>query len=152
MARSVNKVILVGNIGKDAETRFTKSGTPVSSFSIATSSRRKDGDEWVEDTQWHNVILWKQENVATYLTKGKQVYVEGRIQTRSYEDKEGKKVYTTEIVGEQVVLLGGQGKEESTTSAPAPAAKAAGAGNPRAGSSRKTSPPPAEVLDDDIPF
>ena len=94
---SVNKVILVGNLGRDAETKFTPSGASVTNFSIATTRRWKDqaSGEWKEQTDWHRVKYWRAENVANYLLKGKQVYVEGRLETRSYDDKDGKKVYTT---------------------------------------------------------
>ena len=112
-SRSVNKVILIGHLGKDAETRFTPSGTSMTKFSIATNRRVKDQQtgEWRDETDWANVVLWKAENVANYLTKGKQVYVEGRLQTRSYDDKDGKKQYMTEVVAEEVILLGGRGGE-----------------------------------------
>ena len=91
-SRSVNKVILIGNLGKDAESKFTPNGTSVATFSIATSWRQKDQQtgEWTDQTDWHNIKLWKSENVVPYLTKGTQVYVEGRLHTRSYE-KDGKK-------------------------------------------------------------
>src|ERR1700675_2778851 len=110
-SRSVNKVILVGHLGRDAETKFTPAGVAVTKFSVATNRRWKDqqSGEWKEETDWANVVLWRQENLANYSTKGKQVYVEGRLQTRSYEDKDGKKVYATEVVAEDVILLGGQG-------------------------------------------
>ncbi len=110
-SRSVNKVILIGHLGRDAETKFTPGGAAVTRFSVATNRRWKDKDsgEWKEETDWSNVVLWRSENLANYLTKGKQVYVEGRLQTRSYEDKDGKKVYATEVVAEDVILLGGQG-------------------------------------------
>ena len=110
-SRSVNKVILLGRLGRDAETKFTPGGAAVTRFSVATSRRWKDKDsgEWKEETDWSNVVLWRSENLANYLTKGKQVYVEGRLQTRSYEDKDGKKVYATEVVADDVILLGGQG-------------------------------------------
>ena len=110
MARSINKVILVGNLGKDAETQFTQSGTAVTRFSVATSRRWKDQqtDEWKEETNWTNVVVWRQEGLGQYLTKGKQIYVEGRLQTRSYEDKDGRKVYATEVVANDVLLLGGK--------------------------------------------
>src|SRR3954471_14321623 len=109
-SRSVNKVILIGNLGKDAESKFTPSGTSVATFSIATSSRQKDQQtgEWKEHTDWHNIVLWRAENVAPYLTKGTQVFVEGRLQTRNYENKEGRKVYVTEVVAEELILLGGR--------------------------------------------
>jgi single-strand DNA-binding protein len=108
-SRSVNKVILLGNLGKDAETKFTTSGTAKTTFTLATSRRWKDqqSGEWKEETEWHNLVMWKAENVATYLTKGKKVYIEGRIQTRNYEDKDGQKRYFTDIVVEELVLLGG---------------------------------------------
>ena len=108
-SRSVNKVILVGHLGRDAETKFTPGGAAVTRFSVATNRRWKDKDsgEWKEETDWSNVVLWRSENLANYLTKGKQIYVEGRLQTRSYEDKDGKKVYATEVVADDVILLGG---------------------------------------------
>ena len=114
-SRSVNKVILLGNLGKDAETKFTPSGTAVTKFTIATGRRWKDqqSGEWKEETDWHNVVLWRAENLANYLLKGKQVYVEGRLQTRSYEDKDGKKQWFTEVVAEVVILLGGRAGEAS---------------------------------------
>lgn len=110
-SRSVNKVILIGHLGRDAETKFTPGGAAVTRFSVATNRRWKDKDsgEWKEETDWSNIVLWRSESLANYLTKGKQVYVEGRLQTRSYEDKDGKKVYATEVVAEDVILLGGQG-------------------------------------------
>ena len=110
-SRSVNKVILIGHLGRDAETKFTPGGAAVTRFSVATNRRWKDqqSGEWKEETDWSNVVLWRSENLANYLTKGKQVYVEGRLQTRSYEDKDGKKVYATEVVAEDVILLSGQG-------------------------------------------
>jgi len=111
MARSVNKVILLGRLGKDAETRFTPSGVPRTTFSMATDRRWKDQQtgEWKEETDWHNVVIWRRENVANFLTKGKQIYVEGRIQSRSYDDKDGNKRYITEVVADDVVLLGDRG-------------------------------------------
>ena len=110
-SRSVNKVILVGNLGKDAETKFTAGGSAVSRFSVATTRSWKDKstDEMKEETNWTNVVLWSREKLANYLTKGKQVYVEGRLQSRSYDDKDGKKIYTTEVVADDVLLLGGRG-------------------------------------------
>src|SRR6185369_1148734 len=111
-SRSVNKVILVGHLGRDAETSFTPSQVSVTKFSVATNRRWKDqqSGEWKEETDWTRVVLWRAENLAPYLTKGKQVYVEGRLQTRSYEDKDGKKVYATDVVADDVILLGGRGE------------------------------------------
>src|SRR5262252_5365167 len=110
MTRSVNKVIVLGHLGKDADTNFTPSGVAVTKFSVATSRRWKDSqsNEWKEETDWHNIVLWRSENLANYLTKGKPVYVEGRLQTRSYEDRDGAKRCVTEIVADGVILLGGQ--------------------------------------------
>jgi len=154
-SRSVNKVILVGNLGRDAETRFTSGGAARTTFSIATGRRWKDQQtgEWKEETDWHNVVLWRQENLANYLTKGKQVYVEGRLQTRSYEDKDGKKVYTTEVVAEDVVLLGGRGADaggaEESASQAAPAPRASQRPAPRA---PEEPAPEYGATDDDVPF
>ena len=107
-SRSVNKVILLGHLGKDAETRFTSGGASVTTFSIATNRRWKDQQtgEWKDQTDWHNIVLWRQENVGQFLTKGKQVYVEGRLQTRRWEDQEGKKHFTTEVVANEMIMLG----------------------------------------------
>jgi single-strand DNA-binding protein len=115
-SRSVNKVLLIGNLGRDAETKYTPSGAPVTRFAIATTRSWKDQqtNEWKEETNWTNVVLWRQENLANYLTKGKQIYVEGRLQTRSYDDKDGKKVYSTEVVADEVILLGGRGEGSSS--------------------------------------
>jgi len=151
-SRSVNKVILVGHLGRDAETAYTASQVPVTKFSVATNRRWKDQQtgEWKEETNWTNVVLWRSENVAPYLTKGKQVYIEGRLQTRSYDDKEGKKVWTTEVIAEDVILLGGRGEgappdesfsQEGMRSAPRPRQAAAPA-----------APPGGGVTDDDVPF
>jgi single-strand DNA-binding protein len=111
-SRSINKVILIGHLGRDAETAYTASQVAVTKFSVATNRRWKDqqSGEWKEETNWTNVVLWRGENVSPYLTKGKQIYVEGRLQTRSYDDKDGKKVWTTEVVAEDVILLGGRGE------------------------------------------
>jgi single-strand DNA-binding protein len=111
-SRSVNKVILIGNLGRDAETKFTPGGVSVTKFSVATSRRWKDQQtgEWKDESNWTDVVLWRAENLANYLLKGKQVYVEGRLQTRSYDDKDGKKVWKTDVIAEEVILLGGGGR------------------------------------------
>jgi single-strand DNA-binding protein len=160
-SRSVNKVILIGHLGKDAETKFTPSGVACTKFSIATNRRWKDqqSGEWKEETDWANVVLWRQENVGTYLTKGKQVYVEGRLQTRSWDDKDGKKQYMTEVVADEVILLGGRGDSGGGS---------AGGGDfsqqpvsaPRSAPPPKPKPAPAAedtsfdqgITDDDVPF
>jgi single-strand DNA-binding protein len=167
MARSVNKVILIGNLGKDAETKFTPSGVSVSRFSIATTRRIKDNNtgDWKDMTDWNNVVLWRNENVASFLTKGKQVYVEGRLETRSYDDKDGNKRYTTEVVADEVILLGGRGGDgeggggsygasggQGLTSAPRSASQRmspqSGGGKP-AGGADDFDP---GISDEDVPF
>jgi single-strand DNA-binding protein len=106
---SVNKVMLVGNLGRDAEVRYTPGGAPVASFSIATTENwtSKDGEKH-EQTEWHRIVLWgkQAETLQPYLVKGKQIFVEGRLQTRQWE-KEGQKHYTTEVKADRIVLLGG---------------------------------------------
>jgi single-strand DNA-binding protein len=157
-SRSVNKVILIGNLGRDAETKFTPSGASVTKFAVATTRSWKDqqSNEWKEETNWTNVVLWRQENLANYLTKGKQVYVEGRLQARSYDDKDGKKVYTTEVVAEEVILLGGRGESSGGYESGGQAAGARAGGGQSRG---KTAPSGDEdpyggmgVTDDDVPF
>jgi single-strand DNA-binding protein len=150
-SRSVNKVILIGNLGRDAETRFTPAGIARTTFSVATSRRWKDQQtgEWKEETDWHNVVLWRRENLANYLTKGQQVYVEGRLQTRSYDDRDGNKRYTTEVVADDVILLGGRGEvppEEAYEQPPA-RTRAAAPAQPS-----EPSPFDAGITDDDVPF
>lgn len=161
MARSVNKVLLIGNLGKDAETKFTPSGSAVTRFSVATKRSWKDqaSGDWKEETNWTNVTVWKQEKLANYLTKGKQVYVEGRLQTRSYDDKDGKKVYATDVVADEVILLGSRGEGEGGgEGAPAGARSSAGAGNrPRSSGAPAGGAPEDDfgamsISDDDIPF
>ena len=158
-SRSVNKVILIGNLGRDAETKFTASGAAVTRFAVATTRSWKDqqSNEWKEETNWTNVVLWRQENLANYLMKGKQVYIEGRLQTRSYDDKDGKKVYATEVVAEEVILLGGRGESAGGYEASGQAAGARAGGGPNRG---RAATPAAEddtygglgVTDDDVPF
>jgi single-strand DNA-binding protein len=111
---SVNKVILVGNLGKDPELRYTPSGTAVATFSLATTDRFKGKDgQQQEKTEWHNIVAWKglAEICGKYLHKGKQVYLEGRIQSRSYDDRDGNKRYITEIVADQMQMLGKAGDD-----------------------------------------
>ena len=106
---SVNKVILVGNVGKDPETRYLDEGTAISKFPMATSETYKNrAGERVSNTEWHNVVLWRglAQVAEKYVKKGTQLYIEGRIKTRSYDDADGNKKYITEIVGDQMQLLG----------------------------------------------
>ena len=155
-SRSVNKVILVGHLGRDAETKFTTGGTAKTTFSVATSRRWKDQQtgEWKEETDWHNIVLWRSENLANYLTKGKQVYVEGRLQTRSYEDKDGKKVFFTEVVAEDVLLLSSRGAEGVAAGSEAPMASAPRGPQrvPAAPAEEGPAPGSGPITDDDVPF
>jgi single-strand DNA-binding protein len=111
---SVNKVILVGNVGKDPETRYLEGGTAVCSFPLATSEtyRNRDGEK-VTNTEWHNVVLWRglAEVAEKYVRKGSQLYIEGRIRTRSWDDRDGNKRYTTEVVGDNMQMLGKRSDE-----------------------------------------
>src|SRR5512140_3239028 len=150
---SVNKVILVGNLGADPELKYTPSNRPVCNLSVATNEVWKDKNGAKQErTEWHRVNVWGEqaENCQKYLAKGRMVYVEGRLQTRKWQDKEGKDRYSTEIVADRVTFLGGQGpgaeggpgasrgKRAWGDEAPAPAAADGPSG-----------PPPS---DDDIPF
>ncbi len=122
MAGSVNKVILVGNLGKDPEVRHFEEGRSVASFPIATSESYKDKNgQTVENTDWHNVVIWRTGLVGVaekYLNKGKKVYIEGRLKTRSYEDQEKKTKYITEVLVENLVLLGTPPSADSKNNAP----------------------------------
>ena len=155
-SRSVNKVILLGHLGKDAETKFTQSGIAVSNLRVATSRRWKDQQtgEWKEETDWHSCVLWRSENVSNYLLKGKQVYIEGRLQTRSYEDKKDptQKRYVTEVVCDDLILLGGRGEGAPDQPPPQPVSGVRPAPSPRGAPQA----PPEEfnqsISDDDVPF
>jgi single-strand DNA-binding protein len=141
MVGSVNKVILVGNLGRDAELRYTSGGTAVATLSLATTEVWNDkGGQRQEKTEWHRVVLWGKsaESLNEYLTKGKQVYVEGRLQTRQW-DEHGTTRYTTEVRADRTVLLGGAGTGGS---------RRTGTTTAREGDEAPT----GELSDDDIPF
>ena len=147
MARGVNKVILVGNLGKDPEVRYLPNGNAVANFTIATSESWKDKDtgEKKEKTEWHRIVVWGKlaEICGEYLRKGKQVYIEGRLQTRKWQDKDGHDKYTTEVVCDEMQMLGGRG--DGGDAEQSPPADNRGAGKPA----------PAKAgadFDDDIPF
>ena len=151
MARGINKVILVGNLGKDPETRYMPSGKAVTNFSIATSESWKDKQtgEQKEQTEWHNIVMYDRlaEIAAEYLRKGSQVYVEGRLRTRKWQDKEGRDRYTTEIIANEMQMLGGRGgagggmgTESRAEPRPAPSTE------------RGSAAPARDEFDDDIPF
>ena len=124
MAGSINKVILIGNLGKDPEVRYLESGVAVCNFSIATGETYKDKNsgEKVTHTEWHNIVLWRglAEVAEKYLKKGAKIYIEGKLRTRSWQDQEGQTKYTTEILGDNMTMLGKAG--ESSTEIPAPSA------------------------------
>jgi single-strand DNA-binding protein len=116
MAKSVNKVILIGNVGRDPEVRYTQNGTPVANFSMATTESFKgQNGEWQEKTEWHDIVCWRflAERAEKYVNKGSRLYIEGKLQTRSWEGQDGKKNYRTEVVATDMMMLdsrgGGQG-------------------------------------------
>ena len=152
---SVNKVILVGNLGRDAELRYTPGGAAVATLNMATTEvwNDKAGGKQ-EKTEWHRVVFWGKvaESLTEYLTKGKQVYVEGRLETRQWNDKDGNKRYTTEIKGDKIVLLGsaggGGGRSGGGMSRGGGDESIAGAQPSHGGSEMPDTP----LTDDDIPF
>jgi len=154
MAKSVNKVILLGNVGKDPEIRSTGSGTMVANFTLATSDRFQDAQgNWQDRTEWHNLVAFKRtaEIVRDYVKKGSKLYIEGKIQTRSWDDKEtGAKRYRTEIIVNDLSLLSGR-DEGGAYNRPAAAAKAADE-DQRQPSAPDNYSQSAEISDDDIPF
>jgi single-strand DNA-binding protein len=156
MARGINKVILVGNLGKDPETRYMPSGSAVTNLTLATSEAWKDkqSGEQQERTEWHKVAMFGRlaEIAAEYLRKGSQVYIEGKLRTRKWQDKEGKDRWTTEIVADEMQMLGGKGGGASA-SAGAPAGAATGGGSSGGGRAavNDSGGPPGD-FDDDIPF
>jgi len=157
MARGINKVILVGNLGKDPETRYMPSGSAVTNLTLATSEAWKDkqSGEQQERTEWHKVAMFGRlaEIAAEYLRKGSQVYIEGKLRTRKWQDKEGKDRWTTEIVADEMQMLGGKGGGASA-GAGAAAGAAAGGGSSSGGGRAAVNDsggPPGD-FDDDIPF
>ncbi len=156
---SVNKVILIGNLGKDPETRYLPSGDAVTNISVATTDTWKDkSGEKQEHTEWHRVAFFGKtaEIAGEYLKKGSPVYVEGRIRTRKWQDKEGQDRYSTEIVADRMQLLGGRGGggggAESMAREPATAAAGAGAGGGAAAKAAPRKGGAFDEMDDDIPF
>ena len=156
----VNKVILLGNLGKDPELRYTAGQTAVCTLNLATGERRKDpSGNWVDHTEWHSVVTFGRtaENCSQYLKKGRQVFVEGRIQTRKWQDKEGRDRYSTEVIASNVQFVGGTGRSSgdarpekviesngaSTSSLETPAPEAIESSG---------APPEVSFNDDDIPF
>lgn len=156
MPKSVNKVILLGNLGKDPEVKFTPSGLPVAKFTVATNERYKDkSGEWQDRTEWHSIVAWQRlaEIAGEYLKKGSKVYIEGRIQTSSWEDKQsGEKKYRTEIVANDLVLLSGRGEGDSEGRASRGAAVSQSAGMDQRTPHSDEVAHGAEITDEDIPF
>ena len=155
---SVNKVILVGNLGRDPETRYMTSGEAVTNIRLATTDTWKDkAGEKQEKTEWHSVVFFgRQAEIAgEYLKKGRQVYVEGRLQTRKWQDKEGQDRYTTEIIADRMQMLGSREAGGAPPSGDEPPAREKNsAAEPRAGAKAGAAPAKKKVddLDDDIPF
>jgi len=146
MARGINKVILIGNLGNDPDVRYTAGGAAVTNISLATTDswRDKESGEQQDRTEWHRVVFFGRlaEIVAEYLKKGSQVYVEGRLQTRKWQDKEGVDRYTTEIVAGEMQMLGGRGGSSNVSEQGA----SSGAARP------EPAPSGGDFVDDDIPF
>ena len=152
---SVNKVILVGNLGRDPETRYTTSGDAVTNIRLSTTDTWKDkAGEKQERTEWHNIVFYgRQAEIAgEYLKKGRQIYVEGRLQTRKWQDKEGQDRYTTEIIADRMQMLGS--REGGGAAAAAEPAERTPGSEPRSGARSAAAPAKKNVddLDDDIPF
>ena len=144
---SVNKVILVGNLGRDAELRYTPGGAAVATLNLATTEVWNDkGGQRQEKTEWHRIVLWgkQAESLQEYLTKGKQIYVEGKLQTRQWDDKDGNKRYTTEIKADRITLLGGGGGGGRGASMDRGSSSVSHGGGDE--------PPMEPITDDDIPF
>ena len=149
MARGLNKVMLIGNLGNDPEIRYIKSGNAVVNLSIATSESRKSASgDWEDHTEWHKVVMWGKlaETCKDYLRKGSKVFIEGRLQTNSWEDKDGKKNYTTEVVGAYMVMLDPKGSNQ-------PASESSSGGYSGAPSNNAPQPPAnMPNQEDDLPF
>ncbi len=157
--RSLNRVQLIGNLGKDPEIKYTPQGTPVAKITIATNERFKDkSGEWQDRTEWHNVVLWQRqaEIAGEYLKKGSKVYIEGRLQTRSWDDKQtNQKKYMTEIVASDLILLGGRGEAGEGGGYSRGAAASGGNGNnfdQRVPEPEHAAAASGPITDEDIPF
>ena len=136
MSKSLNKVMLIGRLGKDPEIRYTADGTAVANFTMATNTRVKRGDQWEEgDPDWHRIVAWRRlaEICGEYLSKGSNVYVEGRLTTRSWDDRDGHKRWTTEVIAWDMIMLDPKGTKLST-----------------GGEADLT--PPQPPIEDDVPF
>ncbi|MGQ0659163.1 MAG: single-stranded DNA-binding protein [Chromatiales bacterium] len=152
MARGINKVILIGNLGNDPEVKYTAGGAAVTNIRIATTESWKDKNtgEQTERTEWHTVVMYGRlaEITGEYLKKGRQVYIEGRLRTRKWQDSEGKDRYSTEIIADEMQMLGGGGAMEGSRAGGATDASAR-AGSSRTGAAKGSA---ADDFDDEIPF
>src|ERR1700681_4315163 len=147
---SFNRIILVGNLGRDPELRYTPQGTPVCSFTMATNERRKDKTgEWQEQVTWFKVTLWgrQAETASQYLTRGRPVYIEGRLRVEEYTDRDGKPRHSLEVNATDMQFIGGGRGEEGGV----PQARAAAARN-EPGEPAESAPEPTDLSDDDVPF
>ena len=157
MAGGLNKVLLMGNLGRDPEVRFTTGGTSVANFSIATNESWKDKNgQLQEKTEWHRIVVWGKlaELCGEYLKKGRQAFIEGRLQTREWTDKEGKKNYSTEIVAHNVQFIGGRPEGAGASASSAATSNGSGAAPANFGPPppQEDQQPPPGVGGDDIPF
>lgn len=165
MARGINKVILVGNLGNDPEVRYSNNGAAIANISIATSESWKDKNtgEQQDRTEWHRVVMFNRlgEIAGEYLRKGSQVYIEGKLQTRKWQDQSGQDRYTTEIVANEMQMLGSRGGSEMSSGGSnyqpaaqqsAPQQSGGGYSNQGGGQQPKPQPAPMNDFDDDIPF
>jgi len=153
MSASVNKVILIGRLGRDPEIKYTPSGAPVAKFSLATDEVFRDrAGEQQKRTEWHNIVAWNKlaEICGEYLTKGKQVYIEGRIQSRQWEDQSGNKRTAYDIVAREMKMLGSRAGSEGASAETAPATLSGGGANEREAPAEP--PPSPEITDEDLPF
>jgi len=153
---SVNKVILIGRLGKDPEIKYTPSGAPMAKFSLATDEVFKDrSGEQQKRTEWHNIVAWNKlaEICGEYLTKGKQVYIEGSIRSRQWEDQAGNKRTAYDIVARDMRMLGSRADSERMAAAGAERVAAAGAERPSSERPAEAEPPPEpQITEDDVPF
>jgi single-strand DNA-binding protein len=157
MAKSVNKVILIGTLGKDPELKYTPQGTAVCKFSMATNESYKDkaSGEWKERTEWHNIVCWQRtaEVASEYLKKGGKCYIEGRLTTRSWDDKDsGQKRYMTEVVANDLVLLGSKGEGGGGGGRSREASAGSGFDQRGGGEQTDNFSQSTEITDEDIPF
>ena len=156
MARGINKVILVGNLGNDPETRYMPSGDAVTNISVATTESWKDKQtgEQKDRTEWHKVVMFRRlgEIAAEYLRKGSQVYIEGKLRTNKWQDRDGNDRYTTEIIADEMQMLGGRGGGGGGNYGSGGGSGSGSGGDSNAPSGGGQSAPPSDDFDDDIPF